>query len=85
MDGNAEDLNAECESYEQKIKDAGGIELFVGGIGPDGHIGMHILLDWISELDSCSPRFEIILLNLVVLSLFSIQWAGLFISIANAG
>lgn len=45
LDGNAEDLNAECESYEQKIKDAGGIELFVGGIGPDGHIGMHILLD----------------------------------------
>lgn len=40
LDGNAADLNAECESYEQKIKDAGGIELFVGGIGPDGHIGM---------------------------------------------
>lgn len=42
LDGNAPDLNAECESYEQKIKDAGGIELFVGGIGPDGHIGMSL-------------------------------------------
>lgn len=40
LDGNAPDLKAECESYEQKIKDAGGVELFIGGIGPDGHIGM---------------------------------------------
>lgn len=44
LDGNAADLNAECESYEQKIKDAGGIELFVGGIGPDGtHINIKFL------------------------------------------
>lgn len=27
--------------YEQKIKDAGGIELFIGGIGPDGHIAFN--------------------------------------------
>ncbi len=31
LDGNAADLSAECLSYEKKIKDAGGIELFVGG------------------------------------------------------
>lgn len=31
LDGNAEDLEAECQSYEQKIAEAGGIELFVGG------------------------------------------------------
>lgn len=43
LDGNAPDLNAECESYEQKIKDAGGIELFIGGIGADGHIGMNFV------------------------------------------
>lgn len=36
LDGNASDLEAECEAFEEKIKDAGGIQLFVGGIGPDG-------------------------------------------------
>ncbi|XP_074649903.1 glucosamine-6-phosphate deaminase 1-like [Tubulanus polymorphus] len=41
LDGNAQDLVAECNSFEQKIKDAGGIELFVGGIGPDGHIAFN--------------------------------------------
>ena len=30
LDGNAPDLNRECEEYERKIKEAGGIELFVG-------------------------------------------------------
>ena len=41
LDGNAADLQAECESYEKKIKDAGGVELFVGGIGPDGHVAFN--------------------------------------------
>lgn len=41
LNGNAEDLEAECENYEKKIKDAGGIDLFVGGIGPDGHIAFN--------------------------------------------
>ena len=31
LDGNAPDLKAECDSFEKKIKEAGGIELFVGG------------------------------------------------------
>lgn len=31
LDGNASDLQAECEAFEQKITAAGGIELFVGG------------------------------------------------------
>lgn len=31
LDGNAPDLVAECNNYEKKIKDAGGIELFIGG------------------------------------------------------
>ncbi|XP_074083576.1 LOW QUALITY PROTEIN: glucosamine-6-phosphate deaminase 2 [Macrotis lagotis] len=38
LDGNAADLQAECDAFEKKIKEAGGIELFLGGIGPDGHI-----------------------------------------------
>lgn len=41
LDGNAPDLFLECELYEQKIKEAGGIHLFVGGIGPDGHIAFN--------------------------------------------
>merc|ERR1711981_1475399 len=41
LNGNAEDLAKECEDYEKKIKEAGGIELFVGGIGPDGHIAFN--------------------------------------------
>jgi glucosamine-6-phosphate deaminase len=41
LNGNATDLEAECASYEEKIKEAGGIKLFVGGIGPDGHIAFN--------------------------------------------
>ena len=41
LNGNAENLQAECARYEQMIKDAGGIDLFLGGIGPDGHIAFN--------------------------------------------
>uniref|UniRef100_A0A5F8GQ13 Glucosamine-6-phosphate isomerase n=2 Tax=Monodelphis domestica TaxID=13616 RepID=A0A5F8GQ13_MONDO len=41
LDGNASDLQAECDSFERKIEEAGGIDLFVGGIGPDGHIAFN--------------------------------------------
>lgn len=41
LNGNASDLDAECEAYEQKIKAVGGIKLFLGGIGPDGHIAFN--------------------------------------------
>lgn len=41
LDGNAPDLDAECRRYEQKIADTGGIDLFVGGIGVDGHIAFN--------------------------------------------
>ena len=41
LNGNAPDLEAECEAYEKKIKDMGGIKLFLGGIGPDGHIAFN--------------------------------------------
>uniref|UniRef100_A0A674BNV3 Glucosamine-6-phosphate deaminase 2 n=1 Tax=Salmo trutta TaxID=8032 RepID=A0A674BNV3_SALTR len=39
--GNVTDLEAECEAFEKKIAQAGGIDLFVGGIGPDGHIAFN--------------------------------------------
>ena len=32
LDGNAADLEKECDDYEKKITEAGGIELFVGGM-----------------------------------------------------
>ena len=41
LNGNAADLEAECERYEAKIKEYGGIDLFLGGIGPDGHIAFN--------------------------------------------
>ncbi len=41
LNGNASDLEAECAAYEQAIVDAGGIDLFMGGIGPDGHIAFN--------------------------------------------
>ncbi|XP_056642723.1 glucosamine-6-phosphate isomerase isoform X2 [Diorhabda sublineata] len=41
LDGNAPNLFAECSYYEQEIVEAGGVELFIGGIGPDGHIAFN--------------------------------------------
>lgn len=41
LNGNASDLEKECERYEEKIKSYGGIDLFLGGIGPDGHIAFN--------------------------------------------
>ena len=41
LNGNAEDLVAECEAYEAAIVEAGGIDLFMGGVGEDGHIAFN--------------------------------------------
>ena len=41
LNGNANDLQAECARYEEKIRYYGGIDLFLGGIGPDGHIAFN--------------------------------------------
>jgi glucosamine-6-phosphate deaminase len=41
LNGNAKDLMKECEEYESKIESYGGIHLFLGGIGPDGHIAFN--------------------------------------------
>lgn len=41
LNGNAPDLEAECVNYEAAIKAHGGIDLFLGGIGPDGHIAFN--------------------------------------------
>jgi glucosamine-6-phosphate deaminase len=41
LNGNAKDLEKECADYEKRIVKAGGIDLFLGGIGPDGHIAFN--------------------------------------------
>ena len=41
LNGTAEDIKLECDSYENKISNAGGIDLFLGGIGVDGHIAFN--------------------------------------------
>lgn len=41
LNGNAPDLAEECRRYEEKIKQYGGIDLFLGGVGPDGHIAFN--------------------------------------------
>jgi glucosamine-6-phosphate deaminase len=41
LNGLAADLEAECRSYEEAITAAGGIELFLGGMGADGHIAFN--------------------------------------------
>ncbi len=41
LDGNAENLEEECKRYEAKMEALGGIELFMGGVGHDGHIAFN--------------------------------------------
>ena len=41
LDGMAEDPEAECARYEAKIAACGGIDLFLGGIGVDGHLAFN--------------------------------------------
>lgn len=41
LNGNASDLTKECNDYEGKIKSYGGIDLFLGGVGSDGHIAFN--------------------------------------------
>lgn len=41
LNGNANDLEKECEDYENKIKKAGGIDIQLLGIGSNGHIAFN--------------------------------------------
>ena len=41
LNGNAADLEKECADYEARIAAIGGIDLFMGGVGPDGHIAFN--------------------------------------------
>lgn len=50
LNGNAPDLIAECASYEARIASVGGIRLFLGGIGADGHIAFNEPFSSLSSL-----------------------------------
>lgn len=41
LNGMASDLQKECAAYEKAICDAGGVDLFIGGLGADGHIAFN--------------------------------------------
>lgn len=41
LNGLAEDPEKECSDYEQKIKKHGRIHLFLGGLGPEGHLAFN--------------------------------------------
>jgi len=41
LNGVAEDLSAECQRYEDAIQNSGKINLFLGGVGTDGHIAFN--------------------------------------------
>lgn len=41
LQGDAADLEAECERYEQALANAGGLDLIILGIGTNGHIGFN--------------------------------------------
>lgn len=41
LNGLAGDLNKECADYEQAIKQTGGIDLFLGGVGRNGHLAFN--------------------------------------------
>lgn len=41
LNGVADDLAQECTQYEQKMQALGGIDLFLGGVGSDGHIAFN--------------------------------------------
>lgn len=64
-----EDVNASCERYERKIKEAGGIDIQILGVGRTGHIGFNepgssresrtrlITLDKVTRMDAASDFF----------------------------
>lgn len=41
LDGMTKDYEKECRNYEKAIRQAGGIHLFIGGVGSDGHIAFN--------------------------------------------
>jgi len=54
-----EEVDQWCMEYEQRIRELGGIDFFLGGIGPDGHIGFNIKgSDHNSTTRLCPTNYE---------------------------
>ena len=51
--GMAEDVDAECAAYDERIQEFGGIDLQLLGIGHDGHIGFNEPADHFSCSTNC--------------------------------
>lgn len=49
LDGNAKDVKTECEAFDRKIEEMGGIDLQLLGIGTNGHIAFNEPADKFSE------------------------------------
>lgn len=58
LNGNAADLEAECAAYEAAIVAAGGIDLFMGGIGEDGHIAFNEPFSSLASRTRCKTLTE---------------------------
>ena len=41
LNGLAANIDEECANYEKKIKQYGRIDLFLGGLGPEGHLAFN--------------------------------------------
>ena len=57
LNGNAADAEAECAAYEKAIEAAGGFDLFLGGVGEDGHIAFN------EPFSSLSSRTRVVTLT----------------------
>lgn len=57
LNGNAKDLEKECEDFEKAIEAAGGFDLFLGGVGEDGHIAFN------EPFSSLSSRTRVVTLT----------------------
>lgn len=53
LNGLAENLEAECINYEAKIAQNGGIDLFIGGVGVNGHIAFNEMFSSLSSRTRC--------------------------------
>ncbi len=61
LNGLADDLDLECKNYEDKIKKYGGIKLFFGGVGTDGHIAFN------EPYSSLTSRTRVNILNIATI------------------
>ena len=57
LNGNAPDPVLECKQYEEAIVKAGGFDLFLGGVGEDGHIAFN------EPFSSLSSRTRVVTLT----------------------